>query len=48
MISDQNRLIEGMGSFLGGANSAVDPSLIPINQYSWAENIVVRDGYYDF
>lgn len=45
MISDQNRLIEGMGSFLGGANSAVDPSLISINQYSWAENIVVRDGY---
>ena len=45
MISDQNRLTEGMSSFLGGANSAVDPSLIAENQYSWAENVVVRDGY---
>jgi len=45
MISDQNRLTEGMGSFLGGANSAVDPALIAENQYSWAENIVVRDGF---
>jgi len=45
MISDQNRLTEGMGSFLGGANSAVDPALIADNQYSWAENIVVRDGF---
>jgi len=45
MISDQNRLTEGMGSFLGGANSAVDPALISENQYSWGENIVVRDGF---
>jgi hypothetical protein len=45
MISDQNRLTEGMGSFLGGANSAVDPALIADNQYSWAENIIVRDGF---
>jgi len=45
MISDQNRLTEGMGSFLGGANSAVDPALIAENQYSWAENVVVRDGF---
>jgi hypothetical protein len=34
-----------MGSFLGGANSAVDPALISENQYSWGENIVVRDGF---
>lgn len=45
MISDQNRLTEGMGSFLGGANSAVDPALIREDQYSWAENVDVRDGY---
>lgn len=45
MISDQNRLTEGMGSFLGGANSAVDPALIGDNQYSWGENIIVRDGF---
>lgn len=45
MISDQNRLTEGMGSFLGGANSAVDPALISENQYSWGENIIVRDGF---
>jgi len=45
MISDQNRLIEGMGSFLGGANSAVDPALLTENQYAWGENIVVRDGF---
>jgi hypothetical protein len=45
MISDQNRLTEGMGSFLGGANSAVDPALIADNQYSWAENVVARDGF---
>lgn len=45
MISDQNRLTEGMASFLGGANSAVDPSLISENQFAWAENVVVRDGY---
>jgi hypothetical protein len=45
MISDQNRLTEGMGSFLGGANSAVDPALIADNQYSWAENVIARDGF---
>jgi hypothetical protein len=45
MISDQNRLTEGMGSFLGGANSAVDPALIADNQYLWAENVVARDGF---
>ena len=45
MISDQNRLTEGMGSFLGGANSAVDPALIAENQFSWSENIVIRDGF---
>jgi hypothetical protein len=45
MISDQNRLMEGMASFQGGANSAVDPSLVNPTQYSWAKNVVVRDGY---
>jgi len=45
MISDQNRLTEGMGSFLGGANSAVDPALIADNQYSWGQNVIVRDGF---
>ena len=45
MIPEQNRLTEGMTSFLGGANSAVDPALIPSDQYSWAENVDIRDGY---
>ena len=45
MISDPNRLVEGMGSFIGGANSAVDPALLSQNQYSWASNVIVRDGY---
>jgi hypothetical protein len=34
-----------MGSFLGGANSAVDPALIADNQYSWGQNVIVRDGF---
>ena len=45
MISDQNRLMEGMGSFLGGANSAVDAALLTDTQYSWARNVIIRDGY---
>ena len=45
MISDQNRLTEGMGSFLGGANSAVDAALLTDTQYSWARNVIIRDGY---
>jgi len=45
MISDQNRLTEGMGSFLGGANSAVDAALLTDTQYSWGRNVIIRDGY---
>lgn len=45
MIPETNRLVEGMGSFLGGANSSLDPSLIGPEQYSWASNVRVRDGY---
>jgi hypothetical protein len=45
MISDQNRVVEGMTSFLGGANSSVDPALLPDTQYSWGVNIQIRDGY---
>jgi hypothetical protein len=45
MIKDQNRLVEGVVSFIGGANSSVDAALISAAQYSWAENIVVRGGY---
>jgi hypothetical protein len=45
MIKDQNRLVEGVVSFIGGANSSVDAALISATQYSWAENIVIRGGY---
>lgn len=45
MITDQNRVVEGMTSFIGGANSSVDPALLPQNQYSWGVNIQIRDGY---
>jgi hypothetical protein len=45
MISDQNRLMEGIATFIGGANSSVDPALLPPNQYSWGVNVAVRGGY---
>ena len=45
MISDKNRLVEGISSFIGGANSSVDPSLLPPNQFSWGQNISVRGGF---
>jgi hypothetical protein len=45
MISDKNRLVEGVTSFIGGANSSVDPSLLPPSQYSWSRNVVIRGGF---
>lgn len=45
MIKDPNRLVEGIESFIGGANSSVDPALLPPNQFSWSENISIRGGY---
>jgi len=45
MISDTNRLVEGMVSFVGGANSSIDPSLIKPNQFAWGQNMVVRGGF---
>ena len=45
MIKDPNRLVEGIGSFIGGANSSVDPALLPENQFSWGTNISIRGGY---
>lgn len=45
MIKDPNRLVEGITSFIGGANSSVDPALLPENQYSWGINVRVRGGY---
>lgn len=45
MIKDPNRLVEGITSFIGGANSSVDPALLPENQYSWGVNVRVRGGY---
>ena len=45
MIKDQNRLVEGITSFIGGANSSVDPALLPENQYSWGVNVRIRGGY---
>jgi hypothetical protein len=45
MINDPNRLMEGIATFIGGANSSVDPALLPPNQYSWGVNVSVRGGY---
>jgi len=45
MINDSNRLMEGIATFIGGANSSVDPALLPPNQYSWGVNVSVRGGY---
>jgi len=45
MIKDVNRLVEGITSFIGGANSSVDPALLPPNQFSWGENVSIRGGY---
>jgi hypothetical protein len=45
MINDQNRLMEGIATFIGGANSSVDPALLPPNQYSWGVNVAIRGGY---
>lgn len=45
MINDPNRLMEGIATFIGGANSSVDPALLPPNQYSWGVNVAVRGGY---
>lgn len=45
MIKDPNRLVEGITSFIGGANSSVDPALLPENQFSWGVNVSIRGGY---
>ena len=45
MINDPNRLMEGIGTFIGGANSSVDPALLSPNQYSWGVNVSVRGGF---
>lgn len=45
MIKDPFRLVEGITSFIGGANSSVDPALLPENQYSWGINVSIRGGY---
>jgi hypothetical protein len=37
--------MEGIATFIGGANSSVDPALLPPNQYSWGVNVSVRGGY---
>lgn len=45
MIRDQNRVIEAAQSFIGGANSSLDPALIEPDQFSWGTNIRIRGGY---
>ena len=45
MINDPNRLVEGVTSFIRGANSSLDPALLPDNQFSWGVNVRIRDGY---
>jgi hypothetical protein len=45
MISDQNRLVDGITSLIGGANSSVDASLLPENQFSWGVNVAIRGGF---
>jgi len=34
-----------MVSFVGGANSSIDPSLIKPNQFAWGQNMIVRGGF---
>lgn len=45
MIRDQNRIVEAVPSFIGGANSSLDPALIEPDQFSWGTNIRIRGGY---
>lgn len=45
MIRDQNRIVEGAESFIGGANSSIDPAIIEDNQFSWGTNVQIRGGY---
>ena len=45
MIRDQNRVIEAIQSFIGGANSSLDPALVQPDQFSWGTNIRIRGGY---
>jgi len=45
VIRDQNRVIEAVQSFIGGANSSLDPALILEDQFSWGTNIRIRGGY---
>ena len=45
MIRDQNRLIEAAQSYIGGANSSLDPAIIEDTQFSWGTNIRIRGGY---
>jgi hypothetical protein len=45
MIKDPNRLVEGVTSFARGANSSIDPALLPENQFAWGTNVQIRDGY---
>jgi hypothetical protein len=45
MISDQNRLVDGITSLIGGANSSVDPYLLPKNEFSWGVNVAIRGGF---
>ena len=45
MIRDQNRIVEAAESFIGGANSSIDPAIIELNQFSWGTNVQIRGGY---
>jgi hypothetical protein len=45
VIRDQNRIVEAAESFIGGANSSIDPAIIELNQFSWGTNIQIRGGY---
>jgi hypothetical protein len=45
VIRDQNRVIEAVQSFIGGANSSLDPALILPDQFSWGTNVRIRGGY---
>lgn len=43
-VDNQRRKADGQTNFIGGANSALDPSLINENQYSWGRNVSIRNG----
>ena len=45
MVKDKNRVTDGYLSAEGGVDSGLSPSLIGLNQWSWAVNTTFRGGF---